>query len=108
MLSNKPHFQTVDVIDNVFPQGTFDHVQGMLEEIPRKPAPDGALLIAEKWNVRPEECLYIGDTNTDMMTGNRAGMHTVGVLWGFRDRQELEENHAETIVEKPMDILKLL
>ncbi len=108
VLSNKPHIQTIDVIDRVFPKGTFDQIQGLIEEIPRKPAPDGALLIAEKWNVRPEECLYIGDTNTDMMTGNRAGMHTVGVLWGFRDRQELEENHAEVLVERPMEILELL
>lgn len=108
VLSNKPHRQTIDVINSVFPGETFDLVQGFVEEIPRKPAPDGALLIASKWKVRPEECLYIGDTDTDMKTGNSAGMHTVGVLWGFRDRQELMENHAETLVENPMEILGLL
>ena len=32
-------------------------------------------------------------------------MHTVGVLWGFRDREELESNGAEKVAEKPQDLL---
>jgi len=51
--------------------------------------------------------MYIGDTNTDMQTGKAAGMFTIGVLWGFRDRKELEENHADRIIEKPEEILQL-
>ena len=78
-----------------------------MEGIPKKPAPDGALLIAEKLGVSTQECLYIGDTDTDMQTGRAAGMHTVGVLWGFRDREELEANGAEHIIEHPMELLRL-
>ena len=59
-------------------------------------------------NVKPSECLYVGDTNVDMETGNKAGMHTVGVLWGFRDRQELEENHAHVIISKPEELKNLI
>ena len=51
--------------------------------------------------------MYIGDTNVDMMTGNRAGAFTVGVLWGFRTREELVENHAHALAEQPKDLLRL-
>ena len=58
--------------------------------------------------VPPAQWLYLGDTNTDMRTARAAGMHPVGVLWGFRDREELVESGAEHIVAKPEEVLKLL
>ncbi|MDO4345337.1 MAG: HAD family hydrolase [Eubacteriales bacterium] len=108
VLSNKPHEQTVKVISDTFPENTFAAVQGQMEGIPIKPAPDGALFLAKKMGALPEECLYIGDTDTDMKTGNAAGMHTVGVLWGFRERKELEENRAEFIAGCPEEILQII
>ena len=51
--------------------------------------------------------MYIGDTGTDMNTGKAAGMFTVGVLWGYRDRKELEENGADILAEKPEDLLEI-
>lgn len=108
VFSNKPHAQAIDVVESLFGKGYFDYIQGQQEGIPRKPAPNGAIKIAEHFQVSCEECLYIGDTNTDMQTGNAAGMHTVGVLWGFRDRAELEENHAKVIVSSPSEITTLL
>ena len=104
--SNKPHPATVKVIDTMFP-GVFDMILGQSDAIARKSAPDGALKIAEEFQVKPEECMYIGDTKTDMQTGKAAGMYTVGVLWGFRDREELESNGADIIVEKPYELQKL-
>lgn len=108
VLSNKPHEQTLDVITETFRKDVFDMVLGYKPEIARKPAPDGAWKIMDKLNVKKEECLYIGDTNTDMQTGNAAGMHTIGVLWGFRDLKELEENHAEYIIGHPREILDIV
>ena len=100
VISNKPHANTVDVIHQMFGEGVFDWVQGQTEAIPRKPDPAGALYTAGKLGVSPKECLYIGDTGTDMKTGTAAGMDTVGVLWGFRDREELEATGAMRIVEE--------
>ena len=104
--SNKPHDAAVKVVAELF-DDTFDFVIGQSEEIRRKPAPDGPLKAAEVFGVKPEECLYIGDTGTDMETGNAAGMHTVGVLWGFRDRQELQESGAGIIIQTPEELLKI-
>jgi phosphoglycolate phosphatase len=107
VLSNKPHAQTKKVISNLFGDGIFDWVQGQQEGIEKKPDPSGALTIAKTFEILPEQCMYIGDTNVDMMTGNRAGMFTVGVLWGFRDRKELLENHAHALAERPEDLVRL-
>ena len=107
VLSNKPHAQTVKVIEKLFGQGVFDWVQGQKEGIEKKPDPSGAFAIAKAFDVLPEECMYVGDTNVDMMTGNRAGMFTIGVLWGFRTREELIENHAHALAEHPSDLIRL-
>ena len=56
----------------------------------------------------PAEILYIGDSETDMKTGQNAGMDTIGVAWGFRGAEELKANHATYIAENPEDILKYI
>ncbi|MBS6194365.1 MAG: HAD family hydrolase [Clostridiales bacterium] len=105
VLSNKPSEATELAVKGLFGEETFSIVQGLKPGMKRKPAPDGALKIAEELGVKPEECMYVGDTNTDMQTGKAANMYTIGVLWGFRDRKELEENHADRIIEKPQELL---
>lgn len=107
VLSNKPHAQTKEVIRALFGDDLFDWVQGQQEGIEKKPDLSGALRIASAFGVNPAECMYIGDTNVDMQTGNRAGMFTVGVLWGFRTRQELLDNHAHVLAGKPEDLIGL-
>ncbi len=108
VLSNKPHVNTCKVIHDLFGDAVFDVVQGQTPEINKKPSPDGVFLISEKLGIPMEEILYVGDTNTDMQTGKSAGAFTVGVLWGFRDRAELEENHADAIIDHPLELLNYL
>lgn len=104
VLSNKPHDRTVDVVESLFGEGYFDHVLGMKDESTRKPNPAGALAIAEAFGLEPAQCMYVGDTNTDMQTGVAAGMLTIGVTWGFRSREELETNGAQRIIDHPMEL----
>ena len=107
VLSNKPHNVTEQIISNLFFKNTFDLCYGQRAQVPCKPSPQGALLIAQELGTTPEKCLYIGDTNVDMKTGEAAGMDTVGVLWGFRDKAELEQNHAKHIVKSPSEIYNI-
>ena len=107
VLSNKPHKQAIEVVHKLYGEDIFDHIQGKVKEIKRKPSPDGALYVANTLGLKPEDILYVGDTSTDMKTGKSAGMYTIGVLWGFRDRTELEENGADIIISKPEEILGL-
>lgn len=57
---------------------------------------------------KKEACLMIGDRNYDIKGAHAAGFKAVGILWGFGNRPEFEECHADYICEKPMDVLKLI
>ena len=108
VVSNKPHAQAVDTVEAVFGKGYFDIILGEQEGIPKKPDPTGALKAAEKLGASPSECLYLGDTNTDMETGKNAGMTTIGVLWGFRGREELEKFSPDFLIETPEELAKII
>ncbi len=106
--SNKPYAQTLKVVHAIYPEGSFDIILGQKEGVPKKPAPDMPLSIADALNAEPEECLYLGDTNTDMKTGKNAGMFTIGVAWGFREDKELIESGADRLVYMPKEVLELI
>lgn len=106
MLSNKPHAETVNVIETLFGRNCFDRIQGQKENVAIKPSPEGAFQILEQFGVQASEVVYLGDTATDMKTGRNAGIFTVGALWGFRDRQELEEGGADAIIAHPLELLR--
>ena len=98
VLSNKPDRQTVKVVKAIFGEELFDYAQGQKEGIRRKPEPDGVWYLMEQMHVSKEECLYIGDSEVDAATGRNAGLKTIGVLWGFRDRKTLETAGADELL----------
>ena len=104
VLSNKPHISAISVVETIFGKGFFDHIQGQTDLIPIKPDPKGVFEILEYFGAEKEECLYFGDTNTDMLTGHNAGVTAVGVTWGFRPRSELEEYNADIIIDSAKEI----
>lgn len=108
VFSNKPHANAVNVVETLFGEGCFTLIQGQEEGLAIKPAPDGVFAILKKLELNKEEILYVGDSCVDMDTGKAAGVETIGVLWGFRDREELMEHGADALIEKPMDLLKRL
>ena len=107
VFSNKPDASAKAAIKGAY-GGLFDHVQGQTEGIPIKPDPAGALLTAEALRADPSECVYFGDTWTDMRTGKSAGMYTAGVLWGYRPAAELSANGADALVRSPDEIPDLI
>lgn len=105
VLSNKPHEETRRVTESLFGEDMFDVIRGQKPDTPIKPSPEGIFRILEQLELKPEEILYLGDTGTDMQTGKNAGAVTVGALWGFREREELEKNNADIIIENPLQLL---
>ena len=104
VLSNKPDRQTVKVVTEIFGDNIFDYAQGQKDGIRRKPEPDGVWYLMEQMQVSKEECLYIGDS----ATGKNAGLKTIGVLWGFRDRKTLETAGADHLIERPEELLQFV
>ena len=105
VLSNKPHAMTRKVVDHYFPALDFVRVIGAREGHPRKPDPSSALEIARALELDPSKVAYLGDTNTDMQTAERAGMFSIGALWGFRDREELGASGAKALALSPADVV---
>jgi len=108
IVSNKPDFAARSVVRELYGEGYFDFVTGQVKGGALKPDPTAVLSVMEKFGIAREECIYVGDTSTDMQTGKNAGMYTVGVLWGFRDREELISNGADVIIEKTSDLYTLV
>jgi len=106
VLSNKPDRQTVKVVKEIFGDNIFDYAQGQKDGIRRKP--DGVWYLMEQMQVSKEECLYIGDSEVDAATGKNAGLKTIGVLWGFRDRKTLETAGADHLIERPEELLQFV
>jgi len=108
VLSNKPQEFTQACVAEFFEPGLLDPVWGLCEGRAKKPDPKGALDMAAAWSLEADEILYVGDTNTDMQTAVHAGMWPLGVSWGFRSRQELEEHGAKSIIDHPSEMLGIL
>ena len=108
VLSNKPHEFTVKCVEKFLPAWPFELVFGQRENVPLKPDPSGALEIARLMDVRPADCLFVGDSPVDMRTAANAGMDAVGVSWGFTERKDLAVHHPGVIVSEPLEILDLM
>jgi len=108
VLSNKPQEFADLCVAKLLADWRFDAVQGVGDHTPPKPDPTGARRVCEALGVRPDQCLYLGDTNTDMRTAVGVGMYPVGAVWGFRTAEELRQTGAKTLAEHPTDVLALL
>jgi phosphoglycolate phosphatase len=106
ILSNKADKLTKQISDDLLNKWQFEIVMGATDDFPHKPNPESALFIAKKLNVSPENILYVGDTNVDMQTAVAAEMFPVGVTWGFRTREELQNTGAQLIIDRPMELVE--
>ena len=104
--TNKHQSAAEDIVNAMFPAGTFQSIMGDQPSLPRKPDPKKVLMIAEKFGVGPSAVAYFGDTSVDMDTAKNAGFFPVGVLWGFRPKEELVEHGAKVLLETPMELFE--
>ncbi len=108
VLSNKSDDFVKLMVNQLLSDWDFYPAFGERSGIAKKPDPAGAIEIAQILGITPEECLYMGDTGVDMRTASAAGMFAVGVLWGFREADELLSSGAKVLIKEPMEVFKLL
>lgn len=108
VLSNKPHEFTKAYVNKLFSKYNLKQVHGQKSTIPKKPDPTAAINIAKSFQVPCCEVYFIGDTKTDMSTAKNANMIAIGVLWGFRPKEELLKYGADYLVSHPMEILDII
>jgi len=107
ILSNKNDALTKKIAQALLLRWNFEYVVGLTTEALKKPNPAEALRISREMGIPPEKMLYAGDSGTDMLTATNAGMNAVGVLWGFRSKEELLSNGANLLAEYPGDLIQI-
>ena len=107
VVSNKIDEMTQKIVEDLF-CGEFSVVVGKRENCPLKPDPTSTFEVMEKLGVAPSECAFVGDSGMDMKTAKNAGCVAVGVLWGFRGKEELIENGADYLANKPQELAPLI
>lgn len=93
VVSNKQDVFIQQMAEHYFP-GVFGAVSGLPEGMPPKPDPATTRLVMEQLQADPACTLFIGDSGVDMQTAVNAGLCGCGVLWGFRDEDELRQAGA--------------
>lgn len=74
-----------------------------------KPHPAPLLEAASRLGIPPENCLYVGDDERDIIAGRAAGMQTVAAAYGYLGKDaDILSWKADAIILSPLDILKLL
>lgn len=106
--SNKYQQATEKIIAHYFGDIDFVAVYGQREGVNVKPDPSVVFSILSDAKVPKSEVLYVGDSGVDMETARRACVDSVGVTWGFRSEKELNEYHADMIVNKASDIFDIV
>lgn len=102
--SNKFHSGTNRLIEKFFGDIEFTAIYGNRDGFPLKP--DRAIidLIMEQCGATADNTYMVGDSGIDIQTARAAGVHSIGVSWGFRDRQELVESGAEYIADNTEEL----
>ena len=82
------------------------YARGESNDCPRKPAPD--MVKKAMAEIGVDACVYVGDSDVDVLTAKNAGMPCLSVLWGFRDRSCMEAVGGKHFCKKPGDMLPIL
>ncbi len=101
VLSNKQDEFVKRIVDKLFCHVPFKCVMGQSEQFPTKPNPASAHHIMSLLGVRPEETVFVGDSNIDMDTAKNADVIPVGVSWGYRSSDILKKHGAREILTSP-------
>lgn len=106
--SNKTDIFTHEIIEKLFPENKFDKIMGKKDGNPTKPNPKIVYDILSGKDLKDSEILFVGDSNVDIQTGHNANIKSVGCLWGFRDKKELEEAGADFLISSPYELLEII
>lgn len=107
IVSNKID-SAVKELDKEYFNGYMSAAIGEMEGVARKPAPDTVLKALEECDLKPEDAIYVGDSDVDIATAKNTGIPCISVSWGFRDTAFLKEHGATQIIDNPAELLELV
>lgn len=107
VVTNKAQEMAEFVVHKLFGDD-FDIVLGLREGLPAKPDPTGIFMTMEELGVSAEDCAFVGDTGMDVSAGVNAGVYPIGVLWGFRKKEELVRFGAKAFANNAAELREIL
>lgn len=107
VVTNKVDPAAKEIVRQMFGE-RFDEIIGQVDGVPVKPDKAMPVKVMEALGVTPADCIFVGDSSVDVQTGVNCGAYPVGVLWGFRDMDELVSNGAATVIAKPCELLQVI
>ena len=103
IVSNKPDIAVKPLCADYF--GDI-YARGESDDCPRKPAPDMVLKAMAEIGV--DKCIYVGDSDVDVVTARNAGVPCLSVLWGFRDKACMEAAGGRHFCDDPSRMMRIL
>lgn len=105
VVTNKPQRAADNVYAKFLSKYGFCKVLGQTEYYDLKPNPASTLAVLDEMKMKKEECLFVGDGETDVLTARNAGIKCVSALWGFRSREQLERVGATCFAKEFKDLV---
>ncbi|MCX8069689.1 MAG: HAD-IA family hydrolase [Thermodesulfovibrionales bacterium] len=106
VVTNKREDMSVNILKGLSMDNFFDFIVGSDTTGHKKPSPIPILYVLEKSNLRPNECIIVGDSNYDIQAGKSANVSTIAVTYGFRPLETLSD--ADYIINNFSDIVTIL
>lgn len=107
IVSNKYDLAVKELQRSTF-DGLIDYALGEKEGLKRKPEPDSVFYAMEQIGAQKESCVFVGDSETDILTAKNAGLKCIAVTWGFRDEEELIALNPDMVARTPKELEKLI
>lgn len=107
LVSNKRDTAVTALCASMFP-GCFDITIGDKPGIKRKPSSEPVEFVYNTLSLKPEECVYVGDSEVDILTARNSGTGLICVTWGFRDKEFLSSMGADVFADNAEDLLNII
>lgn len=104
LISNKPECYVKKILKGLNIDRFFHVVVGGDSLETKKPEPEGINMVIKTFKASPAKTVIVGDGGVDIQTGKSAGIHTCGVSYGLRDREELVEAGADIIIDNILEL----
>jgi len=105
VLSNKPDEEVKKLSEKYF-NGIFQIAKGESPQFPKKPNPAALNEIIKTFNVKKEECLFIGDSEVDIQTAKNAEVDCISVTWGYKTKEFLIKNNAKKLFDNFQELFE--
>ncbi|MBR5655170.1 MAG: HAD family hydrolase [Prevotella sp.] len=97
--TSRSHASVVQFLEDMNLLDIVSYILGADDVERAKPNPFPVLKTLDELGFKPEETMVVGDTSFDILMGVHAGVRTCGVTYGNGTIEQLEEAHADYIID---------